>query len=78
VTRKLAAVEVHWIDAHGGDLQWGTLTKRQHGPKNVRTVGQLQRDDKQGVTVALSADGQNYDCYIFIPRGCIVSVRKLK
>ena len=77
--KDLPAVEVHWLDAHGGDVAWGALTKTHHSPERVRTVGQLYKQDKAGVTIALSRGTRRHvDCYIFIPKGCIVSVTKLR
>ena len=79
---KRPIVEIHWLDAHGGEVNpggWGRLTKKDHHkPRPIRTVGLLYHRDKVGITVALSMDGDNADCYMFIPAGCITGeVREL-
>lgn len=78
--KELRAVEVRWVDAHGGaNEDWSQLDKRTvHKPERIRTVGLVKWEDEDGMTLLLSHDTRgNSDAYIFIPAASIVTVKEL-
>lgn len=76
----LPAVEVIWIDAHGGGVSWGKKPKQMsHEPDQVRTVGLLHQSDDVGTTVVLSMTQRGHtDAYIFIPAECVRKITYLQ
>ena len=78
----LEAVEVWWVDAHGGafpSTEWGKVGKaHQHG-EAIRTVGLLYSTTDEGVLILLSMSTRgSVDAYIFIPHGCITELNYLE
>ena len=79
---KLQAVEILWLDAHGGSFpsaEWGKIGKKHLSGEEIRTVGLLYAHTKEGVLLLLSmSDRGNVDAYIFIPAGCITEINYLE
>jgi hypothetical protein len=79
---ELEAVEVWWVDAHGGAFSttdWTKLEERHTKPEVIRTVGLLVHISEDGVLVALSyTTRKSSDAYIFIPNGCITELSYLE
>ena len=77
--KKLVAVELHWIDAHGGDEGWAQLADRHSKPARIRSVGMLARKTEDGVVLVLSFDPHSsaYGGYLFVPAVNIVSIKEL-
>jgi len=77
----LEAVEVWWLDAHGGTFptgEWGKLGAKHLSAEVIRTVGLLVNQDKNGIMLCLSyTDQGETDSYIFIPAGCVTEINYL-
>ena len=78
--KRWTPVEVLWSDAHGGDLGWASIKDSHRCPSGIRTVGQMEHYDDDGITIVLSRDlsSKNNDAYIFIPASGIVKVTELR
>jgi hypothetical protein len=77
---RLALVVVTWNDAHAdAEFHDKASLAKEHVPRRVQSVGILVTRDKKGITLARDFDDAGeYDGRIFIPRGMVVKVRKLK
>lgn len=78
MSKQYALVEVKWIDSawHQG---WKTKRDGAVQPSHCKTIGYRVRNTKSHLTVAMSVSTNgNFTEAMCIPRGCVVSVRKLK
>jgi len=86
--RPLRYVEVTWDDAHGGnaadeDAGWMSLDALMNnvtGPLRIVTVGQLVKDDDDGLVVVSSINTSNGSVgeYTYIPRACVTTCFTLR
>jgi len=73
-------MEVVWEDATIFDGGWHTITESLANRDVVRctSVGVVIADDKQGIVLASGVHGHNVAGVSVIPRGAIISTRRLR
>lgn len=77
---RLPLVVVTWNDAHAdAEFHDKKSVTTEHVPRRVQSVGMLAARDKKGITLVRDYDDSGgFDGRIFIPKGMVVKVRKLK
>jgi hypothetical protein len=70
-------VAVTWNDAHQSGAEPFDVDEF-HKPWVYTSVGWLVKNDAAGVTVAACKGDDEFDRALFVPRGMVVKVRRLK
>lgn len=76
---KWTPVVVFWNDSQGGDSGWHKIRKKEREVSGCVTVGQVESQDTDRVTLVMSRDDVNkhVDGVLTIPLTAITEVREL-